>query len=120
MSCPRCGPPNPPVAKFCSNCGASLELRCPACGHVNAPGGRFCNECGEALRPAVRGAPPAYTPEPLAARILTPPGAPEGGRKHLSLLLADPQGSLELPADPHPQPARPPLDPLPQPRMEAV
>ena len=120
MSCPRCGHPNPPVAKFCSNCGASLELRCPACGHVNAPGGRFCNECGEALRPAVRGAPQAYTPEHLAARILTSRGALEGERKHVSVLLADLKGSMELLADRDPEQARQLLDPVLERMMEAV
>src|SRR3989454_7324220 len=120
MSCPRCGHPNPPVAKFCSNCGASLELRCPACGHVNAPGGRFCNECGEALRPAVRGAPQAYTPEHLAARILTSPRALQGERKHVSVLLADLKGSMELLADRDPEQARQLLDPVLERMMEAV
>src|SRR2546427_5075504 len=120
MSCPRCGHPNPPVAKFCSNCGASLELRCPACGHVNAPGGRFCNECGEALRPAVRGAPQAYTPEHLAARILTSRGALEGERKHVSVLLADLKGSMELLVDRDPEDARKILDPVLERMMEAV
>src|SRR2546428_10227883 len=112
MSCPRCGHPNPPVAKFCSNCGASLELRCPACGHVNAPGGRFCNECGEALRPAVRGAPQAHTPGHPAARILTSLGALEGQRKPVFVLLADPKGSMELLADRGPEHARQLLYPV--------
>jgi len=121
MSCPRCGQPNPPAAKFCSNCGASLELRCPACGHVNAPGGRFCNECGEALRPAaVRGAPQAYTPQHLAARILTSRGALEGERKHVTVLLADLKGSMELLADRDPEEARQLLDPVLERMMEAV
>ena len=121
MSCPRCGHPNPPAAKFCSNCGASLELRCPACGHVNAPGGRFCNECGEALRPAaVRGAPQAYTPQHLAARILTSRGALEGERKHVTVLLADLKGSMELLADRDPEEARQLLDPVLERMMEAV
>ena len=121
MSCPRCGHPNPPAAKFCSNCGASLERRCPACGHVNAPGGRFCNECGEALSPAaVRGAPQAYTPEHLAARILTSRGALEGERKHVTVLLADLKGSMELLADRDPEEARQLLDPVLERMMEAV
>ncbi len=31
MQCPRCQQENPPGARFCSSCGAGLELTCPAC-----------------------------------------------------------------------------------------
>src|SRR5713226_2061066 len=93
MSCPRCRHPNPPTARFCSNCGASLAVSCPACGYGNAPGSRFCNECGETLSSSAtappRAAPESYTPKHLAARILTSRGALEGERKQVTVLFAD-------------------------------
>src|SRR5712671_5102292 len=124
MSCPRCQHPNPPAARFCSNCGASLAVACPACGHGNTPGGRFCNGCGEALAsPATapqRATPESYTPKHLAARILTSRGALEGERKQVTVLFADLKGSMELLADRDPEEARRVLDPVLERMMEAV
>ncbi len=123
MSCPQCHHPNPPAAKFCSNCGAKIDLLCRACGHANAPGGRFCNECGESLTTPTeppRAAPTSYTPQHLAARILTSRGALEGERKQVTVLFADLKGSMELLADRDPEEARRILDPVLEGMMEAV
>ena len=123
MPCPRCRQPNPPAARFCSNCGANLAVTCPACGSGNAPGSRFCNECGEALSSpaaAPRVAPESYTPKHLAARILTSRGALEGERKQVTVLFADLKGSMELLAERDPEEARHLLDPVLERMMEAV
>jgi len=121
MSCPQCGHPNPADAKFCSDCGAALELRCPRCGCGSARESRFCTECGEALRPtSARAAPQSYTPRHLAERILTSRSALEGERKHVTVLLADLKGSMELLADRDPEEARQLLDPVLERMMEAV
>src|SRR5439155_21615060 len=121
MSCPQCGHPNPADAKFCSDCGAALELRCPRCGRGSARESRFCTECGEALRPtSARAAPQSYTPRHLAERILTSRSALEGERKHVTVLLADLKGSMELLADRDPEEARQLLDPVLERMMEAV
>src|SRR5262245_45580153 len=120
MPCPQCGHPNPPAAKFCSGCGAPLELRCPACGHANLPGSRFCNECGRALTPPPRDTPRTYTPQHLASRILSSRVALDGERKQVTVLLADLKGSMELLADRDPEDARRLLDAVLERMMEAV
>ncbi len=124
MSCPRCQHPNPPAARFCSNCGANLAIACSACGHGNASGSRFCNECGEVLSPSATAPPHAtpesYTPKHLAARILSSRGALEGERKQVTVLFADLKGSMELLADRDPEEARRLLDPVLERMMEAV
>ena len=126
MSCPQCGQPNPPTAKFCNHCGSRLEIVCPGCGRANPPGSRFCNECGAALGQGTPGgpapvvAPASYTPAHLAARILTSREALEGERKLVTVLLADLKGSMELLADRDPEEARRLLDPVLQHMMEAV
>src|SRR3989475_9039532 len=121
MACPQCGHPNPADAKFCSDCGAALELRCPRCGRGSARESRFCTECGEALRPtSALAAPQSYTPRHLAERILTSRSALEGERKHVTILLTDLKGSMELLADRDPEEARRLLDPVLEHMMEAV
>jgi class 3 adenylate cyclase/tetratricopeptide (TPR) repeat protein len=124
MSCPRCRQPNPPTARFCSNCGANLAVSCSACGHGNGPGSRFCNECGAPLSASAtappRGTPESHTPKHLAARILTSRGALEGERKQVTVLFADLKGSMELLAERDPEEARQLLDPVLERMMEAV
>jgi class 3 adenylate cyclase/tetratricopeptide (TPR) repeat protein len=118
-SCPQCRHANPPTAKFCNHCGARQEACCARCGHANAPGSRFCGECGAALAGS-GAAPTAYTPEHLAARILTSRSALEGERKQVTVLLADLKGSMELLADRDPEEARRLLDPVLERMMAAV
>ena len=48
--CPVCGKPAG-SGKFCSGCGASLELnKCPKCGRENARGAKFCSGCGASMQ----------------------------------------------------------------------
>jgi class 3 adenylate cyclase len=49
MTCGSCGADNPPDAKFCNDCGASLLRTCAACATPNGPSARFCSECGARL-----------------------------------------------------------------------
>lgn len=47
--CPSCGKPAG-SGKFCSHCGASMEMSfCPNCGQKQPPGANFCNKCGQKL-----------------------------------------------------------------------
>ena len=49
MSCRGCGTENRAGRRFCSECGAALEVQCAACGTANEPSDKFCGECGAAL-----------------------------------------------------------------------
>src|SRR2546426_12728323 len=107
MECPRCHYANAGGARFCGECGASLtrDVTCSSCGHANPAGQTFCNGCGGRLDESARSAarePRAYTPKHLAEKILTPPAALEGERKHVTAPFADVKGSMDLagPGDP--------------------
>lgn len=49
--CPACHTPLPEGAKFCFNCGASIDSGrvCPVCGNKLMPGAKFCMNCGAKL-----------------------------------------------------------------------
>jgi class 3 adenylate cyclase/tetratricopeptide (TPR) repeat protein len=127
MHCPRCDADTPEGAKFCIECGTSLQRRCPQCGADTLPRAKFCAECGTPLT-AQPLAPPAapppsplrYTPGYLAEKILTSKAALEGERKQVTVLFADLKGSMELLADRDPEEARQLLDPVLERMMDAV
>src|SRR2546423_4059745 len=103
MTCPSCGNQNRDGARFCGECGTSLEgsVPCAACGFDNPLGQRFCNGCGQALAAAPEPAAPPpdlrrYTPSHLADRIAASAGALEGERKQVTVLFADVQGSMDI------------------------
>ena len=125
MKCPRCQHENPPLAKFCLECGARVALTCTKCRSELPAGAKFCLECGEPVasqaipEPRFR-SPESYTPKHLAERILTSKSALEGERKQVTVLFADLKGSMELLADRDPEEARKLLDPVLERMMEAV
>src|SRR5438067_2521910 len=49
MRCGGCGHENSDDQKFCSDCGALLNLDCASCGFRNQPGVRYCGNCGKSL-----------------------------------------------------------------------
>ncbi|WP_342537403.1 SPFH domain-containing protein [Sporosarcina sp. FSL K6-3508] len=51
VSCVKCEAQIPKNAKFCNECGSAqiTEKICPACSHANLPNAKFCAECGETL-----------------------------------------------------------------------
>src|SRR6202162_1172443 len=125
MTCPRCQQDNPPHARLCLGCGARLALTCTSCGAELPGGARFCLQCGQAVTagtaaPVRLPAPETYTPKHLAEKILTSKSALEGGRKQVTVLFVDLQGSMELLADRDPEEARKLLDPVLERMMEAV
>jgi len=80
MSCRGCGTENRAGRRFCSQCGALLEVACPACGAANEPGDKFCGECGSTL-----------TEQPAAG---TQSSGPE--RRLVTVLFADLVGFTTL------------------------
>ena len=119
MQCSGCRHENPPLARFCLECGGRLALTCSKC-RAELPGSaRFCLACGTPVGPPAR-SPQSYTPKHLAERILTSRGALEGERKQVTILIADTKDSLELIADRDPEEARKLLDPVLEHMMAAV
>ena len=51
VPCIQCEAMIPKDAKFCNVCGTAqvTEKICPACSHANLPGAKFCAECGETV-----------------------------------------------------------------------
>src|SRR5260221_8853299 len=47
MICSTCQTANPDSARFCRNCGSSLQLNCTKCGAALQPDDRFCTACGQ-------------------------------------------------------------------------
>src|SRR6266403_4256478 len=100
MPCSNCGSPVRESAKFCTQCGHSVE-------GGGSPQPRLVS-------------PDAYTPRHLAEKILMSKSALEGERKRVTVLFADLRGSLELLADRDPEDARKLLDPVLEQMVEAV
>jgi len=125
LTCSGCQTQNPPQAKFCLKCAASLSARCTSCGIQLPVSAKFCLECGHPVsegtvaEPRLR-SPESYTPKHLAEKIVTSKAALEGERKLITVLFADLKGSMELLADRDPEEARRLLDPVLAIMMEAV
>jgi class 3 adenylate cyclase/tetratricopeptide (TPR) repeat protein len=85
MRCTTCQFENPPKARFCGKCGASLAARCPACNEPVTPDLRFCTACGHAL-----------TTQPEPAKAPVPPAEEEGERRHATVAFSDLSGYTAL------------------------
>jgi class 3 adenylate cyclase/tetratricopeptide (TPR) repeat protein len=128
VTCHLCDAENRPGAQFCRECGARLEVVCRSCAGPIGPGMKFCDRCGTPVRDAGAAedgqhrfaSPESYTPPHLAEKILKSRQALAGERKHVTVLLADLKGSLELLAERDPEDARQMLDPVLERMMEAV
>ena len=97
MRCRGCDFENAAGKKFCIQCGATLRHHCPKCSSENPPEASFCGDCGAALSQ------PTTTPqsaEGVAKPTIVEHGklgeAPEGERRHLTVLFCDLVGSTEI------------------------
>jgi len=77
MKCSKCQFENLEGAKFCNECGKSLQVICNGCGKENVLGSKFCRECGKQLEVVMKG---KGTREP------------EGERKFVTAMFSDVSG----------------------------
>ncbi|HEY48345.1 MAG: hypothetical protein AMJ88_15545 [Anaerolineae bacterium SM23_ 63] len=107
MSCPKCESVNPEGARFCVNCGTSLEVEvgfpCQSCGTDLPLSSQFCFSCGtevggiadpkraSKLQALQKAAPRGLIEKVQAARTQI-----EGERKPVTILFADIVGSTPL------------------------
>src|SRR6266542_1509400 len=107
MQCTSCGFANPQGLKFCEQCGIQLLRVCPRCGQPVRPTAKFCGDCGTTLEgkpvPATSRKPKsAKTPGPdsRTRRRPTPTrshvAAPEAERRQLTVMFCDLVGSTPL------------------------
>lgn len=108
MNCPSCNYQNRENAKFCKQCGASLERICPLCDCKLDLEANFCDECGYNLKLDAVAEPRAklveevikelqdnllsFIPKKLAEKILNDRASIEGERKQITVLFADVSG----------------------------
>ncbi|TFH34752.1 MAG: zinc-ribbon domain-containing protein, partial [Anaerolineales bacterium] len=107
MLCPKCQSGNPEKAKFCLNCGTSLEVsvnpNCPTCGTELPPDAKYCLSCGMKIKQGdetshksrlqwlQRAAPRGLQEKVQQASVHT-----EGERKPVTILFADIVGSTTI------------------------
>ena len=84
MKCPKCQFENRDGAKFCKDCGHKLEVRCSQCGAIILTDSKFCDSCGQRLDET----------EQKEKQI----PAPEGERKHVTVLFSDVSGYTTMSA----------------------
>jgi class 3 adenylate cyclase/tetratricopeptide (TPR) repeat protein len=101
VNCPVCGHENQVGAKFCANCGTSLEIVCPVCSAVSPLDANFCSNCGNAFdSTASTTAQPdlaQFVPEELKHKIEAARAgqAMRGERRTVTMLFADIEGSTQ-------------------------
>lgn len=96
LICSHCSHKNLHDAKFCENCGRTLEQICNNCGTLNKAEAKFCRSCGKALdliSPATDEARLAAlqqaVPKGLQEKMHASSAQIEGERKPVSILFAD-------------------------------
>ena len=104
MACPNCGESNRRSAKFCRNCGQTINQpsTTTALANVGAP------------------APDTYVPKHLAEKILATRHTLEGERKQVTVLFADIRDSMKLIENRDPEEAQKIFDPVLRVMMDAV
>ena len=101
MNCPHCQTLNPAEAKFCMNCGSSLNVSCSQCNTENPPRAKFCINCGNQISeaaqppqdPQQRFIPKAYAEKLEDARQSQ---TMKGERRIVTILFCDIKGSTTM------------------------
>src|SRR5690349_5047762 len=93
MTCTNCGADAPVGARFCPECGSSLQAGCRSCGTALLPGAKFCAECGT---PTGLAADASNGNASAAAAATAGRGAPIAERRLVSILFADLGGFTSL------------------------
>lgn len=101
MNCPHCQTANPSEAKFCMNCGKTLDITCSQCGKQNPPQAKFCINCGNPfsktagspLEPARKYIPKAFAEKLESARQSQ---TMKGERRVVTVLFCDVKGSTAM------------------------
>lgn len=88
--CPHCKHDNPLRAKFCNNCGTSLQGLCATCGTQNPADSNFCMECGTKMNPQTPDLVVKESPKTEAT------GNQLAERRQLTVLFCDLVGSTPL------------------------
>ena len=52
MNCPRCGTPTVASQNYCGGCGHQIQNICSGCGTTNPPLFKFCGQCGKDMAAA--------------------------------------------------------------------
>ena len=123
MRCSSCHAENAADAKFCDDCGQTLELKCPSCGQPNRSTAKFCRNCGGRLAAAAAEQPSLNGTTKAAAlpdRMLASRHLIEGERKRVTVLFADIRGSTRFIEKLDPEEVRKHFDPVLQLMMGAV
>jgi len=108
MKCPKCQTENPDKAKFCIECGKTMDFCCPKCGATTPLEGKFCMECGHNLTIPSEPTPKdlsfdekidkiqRYLPKGLTEKILSQRDRIEGERKQVTVMFCDMEGFTPL------------------------
>ncbi len=103
LICSNCSHENLEDAKFCENCGQTLEQICNKCGTQNKAEAKFCRTCGKALdliSPSAAetrlSALQQAVPEGLREKMRLSSSQIEGERKPVTILFTDIVGSTAI------------------------
>lgn len=108
MKCQDCGFENAYNAKFCNECGTSLETPCPNCKTQNPFGSKYCLDCGQALTTSDSikllnlsfdekiSRIQKYLPPGLTEKILSQREKIEGEKKYITVMFCDMEGYTSL------------------------
>ncbi len=111
MRCSVCAQENPDGAKFCLECGATMNSRCPRCNVAIPHKAKFCLECGTALAQGLASTASRRLSHPPAIDRAVDERSLEGERKTITVLFADIKGSMSHIEDLDPEAASAIVDP---------